>query len=235
MPQRFLRPGIRTSALWNSVSRDAQILFVSLLTLVDDFGRYDGRPSVLCGDCFSVWNELHPDDVVTPQRIAALYCEILRAKLVDIYESEGKKVIQVTQWQERARSDKSKWPDPLRNPAESCGILPPSPLAIVPSPSPVAASTSNNGEHKQQEIIMDNHGRHVPWENAESWLTSATKNGSNYTRSEARTAWLAMEAGGWMWGKNPVADWRSALERQIQTDRNHNSKQQQKKRPHGNI
>src|SRR5208282_4474708 len=48
-----------------------------------------------------------------------------------------------------------------------------------------------------------------------TWLLESNKAGSDYTEAEARGAFLALSANGWMWGKNPVADWRSALERQI--------------------
>lgn len=51
------------------------------------------------------------------------------------------------------------------------------------------------------------------------WLRDVQKNGADYTEKEMAGAKLALRAGGWMWGKNPVSDWRSALERQIQTDR----------------
>lgn len=53
----------------------------------------------------------------------------------------------------------------------------------------------------------------------QNWLADVVKNGADYTEKEMRGAWLALNAGGWMWGKNPITDWRSALERQIQTDR----------------
>ena len=57
-----------------------------------------------------------------------------------------------------------------------------------------------------------------------SWLADWRKNGADYTESEARSAFLALQANGWMWGKNPVVDPRAALERQIQTDRNRKPK-----------
>lgn len=52
-----------------------------------------------------------------------------------------------------------------------------------------------------------------------SWLKDARESGADYSEAEARSAWLAFNANGWMWGKNPVSDWRSAVERQIQKDR----------------
>lgn len=107
MPQRFLRPGITNSDAWNSVSFEAQSLYIRILTLVDDFGRYDGRVPVLHGQCFA----LRPD--VKPQRTAGFRSELQTAGLIDVYEVDGKEFIQMTKWTERARGDKSKFPDPV--------------------------------------------------------------------------------------------------------------------------
>jgi hypothetical protein len=143
MPQRFFRPGIRTSERWNSVSRDAQALYVAVLTLVDDYGRYDGRPAVLCGDAFSVWNEKNPRARINPQETAALCCELHKARLIHFYDANGKKCLQMLQWEERIREGaKEKWPPcknineiniPQESAAERCVPLPPS---SPPSPSP---------------------------------------------------------------------------------------------------
>ncbi len=67
------------------------------------------------------------------------------------------------------------------------------------------------------------------WKEVLFWLNQTIKDGSDYTEPEARSAFLAMSANGWMWGKNAVTDWRSAIERQIQSDRSRPSKQQPKK------
>lgn len=52
-----------------------------------------------------------------------------------------------------------------------------------------------------------------------AWLQDTNANGSDYSELEARSAFLALKAGGWQWGKREIIDWRSAIERQIQTDR----------------
>lgn len=57
------------------------------------------------------------------------------------------------------------------------------------------------------------------WLIAKSWWEDWVKSGADYTEFEAKSAFLALQACGWMWGKNPVADPRAAIERQIQTDR----------------
>lgn len=130
MPQRFLRPGIRTSERWNQASFLSQSLFISILTLVDDFGRYDGRAMLLHGECFVL------RDDVKPAQTATALTELDNRGLIQLYEIDGKKYLQVLHWQERARSQESKFPPPpsipLRNPAESCGPLRnPASLAIV--------------------------------------------------------------------------------------------------------
>lgn len=141
MPQRFLRPGIRTSPRWNAVSHRAARLYISILTLVDDYGRYDGRVSVLWAETFAVWNEQNPQEsAVNPLETAADCTQLAAAGLVGFYEVSGRQYLQVIQWQETPRG-KSKWPDPPqdfdnnpppvdskppRNPADSSGILPPS-------------------------------------------------------------------------------------------------------------
>lgn len=133
MPQRFLRPGLRTSPRWNAVSHESARLYIAILTQVDDFGRHDGRASVLWAEAFSVWNEQNPTLAVTAQETAGFCQQLDDANLVKFYEFDGRKYLQLIQWEERARG-KSKWPAPpqdfavipLRNPAESC----------LPSPSP---------------------------------------------------------------------------------------------------
>ena len=169
MPQRFLRPGITNSQRFNSVSLHAQTLWVRILTRVDDFGRYDARASVLAGELFSVWNELHPEDVVNPQRIPALRSELQRAGLAEFYTSEGKEVVQLLQWEERARASKSKWPDPQdsaaersgtqRNPASLASTS--SPVHQVPIPAKAGKSVDSNNGHPVKDFIAAWHDAYL--------------------------------------------------------------------------
>lgn len=63
------------------------------------------------------------------------------------------------------------------------------------------------------------------------WLTDWRNNGADYTEAETRSAFLALSANGWMWGTTPVVDFRAALERQIQTDRQRNEKYTNSSKP----
>jgi len=139
MPQRFLKPGLTNSERWNSCDEMAENFYVRILTQVDDYGRVDGRPSVLLGACWSVWNDKHPDKVVTLQQVAGMLQQLAANFLIECYEVDGKKVVQVTQWTERIREGcREKWPanpNPQQTAATFGGILPsPSPV-LVPVPA----------------------------------------------------------------------------------------------------
>lgn len=141
MPQRFLRPGITNSERWNSVSFDAQSFYIRILTEVDDYGRCDGRPSVLLGKCFSIWNEQNPDKNIDLQQVLFMLQQLAASRLILIYEADGKRVLQMLQWQERIRAGTiSKWPSAQNLQQLDTNLLPPS-----PSPTPTPSPTPLNG------------------------------------------------------------------------------------------
>lgn len=144
MPQRFLRPALRTSARWNSVSRNAQALWLSILMTCDDYGRYHGRDSLLWADAFVMWNELHPNEQVPLTAVQLLKGELIREKLAEFYTFDGKQFVQLCQWTERARGE-SKFPAPQESAGIRSEILPPSPspLALVPSHKPSPSGLVN--------------------------------------------------------------------------------------------
>lgn len=86
----------------------------------------------------------------------------------------------------------------------------------LPSPPRQGKDRTGSRQGKDQEGVQ---GEGPEWKTAKSWWEDWRKSGSDYTEFEARGAFLALQANGWMWGRNKVADPRAALERQIQTDR----------------
>ena len=137
MPQRFLRPGLTTSQRFNAASWQAQSLYVRLITLVDDYGRFEAHPMLLKSLAFPFNPEITCEQMI-------LLCEQLLANdLADFYEKDGKKYLQLSRWQEKARSH-SKFPSfddeackHLLTFANNCSAPSPSPS---PSPSPKVAS-----------------------------------------------------------------------------------------------
>lgn len=154
MPQRFLRPGITNSELWNAVSWEAQSLFIRILTLVDDFGQYDARPAIIWGHCYQIWNELHPDAAINLQQVAQMLQQLAASNLIEVRRTKsGKQYLQVTQWKERVRDGcKPRWSDgeagevQLQQLAATCSnLLPPSSPSTSSSSSP-PPSTAGRAE-----------------------------------------------------------------------------------------
>jgi len=110
MPQRFLRPGITTSKRWNRCDWISQSLYARLITLVDDYGRYDADPELLRSLAFPFGD---PEGQVMPvTTLVSSLTTLVDKDLLLIYAAEGKEYLQLTRWQERARSE-SKYPEPV--------------------------------------------------------------------------------------------------------------------------
>jgi len=91
----------------------------------------------------------------------------------------------------------------------------------LPSASAYASAFGSDSEGKEYEENQSVTIQEIKptIEDALKWLAFSKENNSDYTEQETRSAFNALAAGGWKWGKRDVADWRAALERQISTDR----------------
>lgn len=107
MPNRIIREGIITSEAVNSLSWEAEIFYRRLLSVVDDFGRFDARPSVLRSALYPLKLDSMREDSV--QRCLKS-CEA--ARLVVLYSVDGKEYLEVTNFRQQVRSKKSKYPAP---------------------------------------------------------------------------------------------------------------------------
>lgn len=204
----------------------AQSFYVRLLTLVDDFGRCDGRPSVLHGSCFSVWNELHPDDEVTQAQVGNMLRSLVEAHLVEWYGRDGKNVLQFIQWTERLREGvKEHWPAFLPGVPASCSN--PQQVAATRSEtqrsaakrsgSKVAATCSNllpsSSPSPSSPLTIDRvprkRGPSFEKPTLEAVKLQAAKIG--LPEAEAEKFWNHYESNGWKVGRNPMRSWLAAL------------------------
>lgn len=111
MPQRFLKPGILQSPRWNVLSWPAQSLFVRLITLVDDYARFDAHPLLLARVAFP-YGVPGSGRNVTVEQIEEWLAE-LGKEMVDVYEVKGSRYLQIKRWTERVRSQNpSRFPPP---------------------------------------------------------------------------------------------------------------------------
>ena len=156
MPQRLLRPQIRQSERWNRLSFFEQSLYIRLLTLVDDFGRYEAHPILLAHEAFPFGQ---PDGKPVPPEMISSALQTFENKccqMLSRYQSDGKDFLQLTRWKERPRSD-SKFPQP-DNKCPQMLSSPPSPSpspSTTPSPSPsTTPSPSKFPEPTKDELLI---------------------------------------------------------------------------------
>lgn len=108
MPERIVRPGILTSDPINSLSWPAECFYRRLMSVVDDYGRFDGRVSVLRANCYPL-----KLDHVSDADVRKWRSETVEAGVVSVYEVEGKEYVQVEKFNQRMRG-KPRWPAPTR-------------------------------------------------------------------------------------------------------------------------
>lgn len=105
MPTRYLKAGIRDSELIDSLSPLAETFYYRLLVTVDDFGRFDARPAMIKAQCFPI------KESVTVKNCSNMLKELADFGLIDIYEVDGKSVLQVCKWDNVPRTKESKYPN----------------------------------------------------------------------------------------------------------------------------
>lgn len=104
MPTRYLKAGIRDSENIDKLSPMAECLFYRLLVTVDDFGRFDARPSMIRSACYPIRESM------TAAKCEALLKELEQAGLIYIYAHDGKPYMQMRKWDNIPRAKESKFP-----------------------------------------------------------------------------------------------------------------------------
>lgn len=120
MPTRYLKESIKTSETIDQLSWFEEVLFYRLIVSVDDFGRYDGRASVIKSMLFPL------KDNVSVKAIESAIVKLVRVHLIAVYERNGKRFLHLPSWnthQTAPRAVKSKYPDPNEEQNDECTAL----------------------------------------------------------------------------------------------------------------
>ena len=107
MPNRLVREGILSSHRVCALGWGAEVFYRRLLNVVDDFGRYYAEPVLLRSACYPL-----QIDKVKDADVQAWLSDAQVAKLLHIYEIDGKKFLQVIDFRQQIRAQKSKFPAP---------------------------------------------------------------------------------------------------------------------------
>lgn len=104
MPTRLLRDWT-DSARVEHLSAEAERLFVRLIMRADDYGRFHADPRLVSAACLPLVRQ------VTDERVESWIGEIHAAGLVSVYQANGRKFLEIANFGQRTRAQKSKFPD----------------------------------------------------------------------------------------------------------------------------
>jgi len=108
MPNRILKESICTSDTIDQLNWFEEVLFYRLIVSCDDYGRFDGRTSIIKNRLFPLKNDL------TLKTVESAIQKLASSGLVITYESMGKPYLYLPTWtvHQNVRAKKSKYPEP---------------------------------------------------------------------------------------------------------------------------
>jgi len=121
----MLRPGIITSTAVNSLTWPEEVFYRRLMSVVDDYGRFDGRDSILRANLYPLQLDHVSDSDVGKWKVAVANAGLVRIYFVnepDVGKQKAdcanaglvrvKEFIEVVKFNQRTRG-KPKWPPPV--------------------------------------------------------------------------------------------------------------------------
>ena len=247
MPNRILRDGINDSRSVCALSDSGEIFYRRLMSLVDDYGRYDADPEVLRGKLFCRMLDRWP-----LERVQEALSEVSAGEspLVSVYQNN--KFLQINNFKQAVRSKQSKWPAPDEHLRSTCvaDAERVSAYARASSPTPTTSSTSNqegSAEGNLREFpkpqtsprrVEPQAGDSVSqWaaagfedaEDAETWWQALLRKHPNRGRNaHARGVWLEQVMAGQFdrteferWYQEQIPTWADWAQRNIQAPNLH--------------
>lgn len=206
MPNRYLRQSYIESESVNSLSWQSEVVWTRLIVVVDDWGRCEANVKLLRPKLFPLRL-----DQVREADLQRSIAECEKAGLVRLYASGNKEYLQMMKW-EKGRAEKSKWPEPPEEIANSCMQLhtavnnriqpktfPPTP---IPIPTPVPDSDT--------DAKVQTNNSEVRFPSLAEIQTEADMRG--FDKAEAERFWNHFESSGWIdKNGNPIKNWRAKL------------------------
>jgi hypothetical protein len=140
MPNRIVRETILTSGTVDALSESDELFYRRLINVVDDFGRFDGRPRMILAACYPLRAHL-----IGIENICAHIQACEKNGLIIVYEVSGKQYLQLFKLGE-PRAKTSKFPEPPTDARACAQMRPYSPYALrltpTPTPTPIASDLS---------------------------------------------------------------------------------------------
>jgi|688.fasta_scaffold193769_5 hypothetical protein len=106
MPNRILREGLLESPAIDLLDAEAERFFVRLMLRADDFGRYHANPAMLANMLFPMRRDIEP------KQVADWLKQCQQAKLLRVYQVEGRDCLEIAKFGGKPRAQQSKFPKP---------------------------------------------------------------------------------------------------------------------------
>lgn len=153
MPDRILRADILTSARVNSLSWPAEVFYRRLMSIADDYGRYEADAQLLR-------SFLYPKkiDKVSDSDVIKWLGEGSKAGLIRIYQVDNKDYLQIERFNQRLRAMRSKYPPP----SQDDNVRHPPADDSIPRPETNrndSESETNKGAPPAPSVIKKNEGK----------------------------------------------------------------------------
>lgn len=189
MPNRILKESIRESDSIDSLNWFQEVLFYRLIVSCDDYGRFDGRVSVIKNRLFPLKDDL------TLKAVADAIQKLVSAGLVVLYEVDGKPYLYLPTWtaHQNVRAKRSKYPDP----ETACNNMNTSASKCIQM-----ESDGNNGNHLQENVpvIQSNTiSESVSLSVSESISESISGGGDSARASEQERASIGLKENEHVW------------------------------------
>lgn len=114
MPSRIIREGILTSDRIDSLGANEELFYRRLMSVVDDFGRFDARPQMLRVSCYPL-----RVDRVREADISRWLATCQTAGLIALYAVNGKPYLEMQDFRQQVRAKESKYPSPVDSSVQS--------------------------------------------------------------------------------------------------------------------
>lgn len=168
MPNRILREGLLESEAIDLLDAEAERFFVRLMLRCDDFGRYHANPAMLANMLFPLRRDIEP------KMVENWLNQCQRAKLLRVYQIDGRCCLEIAKFGGKPRALQSKFPQPpavceqMRADDSGCEQMRPYSYSGAYSYASARAVSLPSLE----EVIEEGRKRQIPADVCEKWRNS---------------------------------------------------------------
>ncbi len=217
MPTRILRDWTDSETV-NTISWQAEVLFTRLIMKADDFGRFHANPKLLRSLLFPLRDGLRDAD------ITRWIAECEKAGLIRIYvvndekSKDGKSFLEIENFGQRLRAEKSKFPEPpsnfeakktknVRRLSDTCQADDGQMTAYTESETESFIKTATAVEGQQATVSII-----IPYPKTPEEVIEEAKKICYLMDKDTAIKFIAdYSATGWVYKRQKITDWRALL------------------------